>query len=150
VAEPALLTIPGDPDRENEDAVLAGPDRAVVVDGAGIPPEWRAGCHHSVAWYSHSLATDPVAAEQAIYGELPLDQVYGIIAASDGATRGYQLLDLHSLTEVADQILTSPTDLSSIGQAIRTSETRQAAALQARANKVHDDLTIAAAHIFER
>jgi hypothetical protein len=278
VTEPALLTVPGNPDRENEDAVLTGSDRAVVVDGAGIPPEWRAGCHHSVAWYSHSLAaelfarladhrtpmmdclaaaiiavrsqhenscnldqgspsatvaswrqvrdtlqylvlcdasiilkhsdghvdeitdkrleqvtallieraleepsagsdpqqrllfarqqaveatrnqpngfwcchTDPAAAEQAIYGELPLDQVHGIIAASDGATRGYQLLDLHSLTEFADQILTPPTNMSSIGDAIRTAETRHAEALHAEATKIHDDLTIAAASFRNR
>lgn len=274
VTELAILTIASNPDRENEDAVIAGSEGAVVVDGAGIPREWRAGCHHSVAWYSHALATalfagladhgtpivnclaaaittvrsqhedscnldqgspsatvaawrqvhdtlqylvlcdasiilkhsdghvqeitdnrleqvtaplikqylepstetdrpqplriarrqaveatrnrpngfwcchtDPAAADQAIYGELPVHQVHGIIAASDGATRGYQLLNLHSLTEFANQILTRPTNLPSIGEAIRMAETRQTAALQAGANKIHDDLTIAAASL---
>lgn len=56
VTEPAILSVASDPDRENEDAVIAGSEGAVVVDGAGIPREWRAGCHHSVAWYSHTLA----------------------------------------------------------------------------------------------
>ena len=31
-------------------------ETAVVVDGAGIPARFRAGCRHSVAWYSHHLA----------------------------------------------------------------------------------------------
>lgn len=272
VTELAILTLAGNPDLENEDAVLAGSEAAVVVDGAGIPKEWRAGCHHSVAWYAHTLAavlfarladhgtpmvdclaeaitavrgqhedschldqgspsatvaawrrvhdtvqylvlcdasiilkhsdgrveeitdnrleqvtaplikqflesstecdlpqrlriarrqaveatrnrpsgfwcchTDPAAAGQASYGELPVHQVAGIIAASDGGTRGYQLLGLHSLTQFADQILARPTNLSSIGRAIRAAETRQTAALRAGANKIHDDLTIAAA-----
>lgn len=30
---------------------------AVVVDGAGIPQRFRAGCRHSVAWYAHHLAS---------------------------------------------------------------------------------------------
>lgn len=29
---------------------------AVVLDGAGVPSRFRAGCHHGVAWFSHALA----------------------------------------------------------------------------------------------
>jgi hypothetical protein len=53
-----LLTSHARPDGDgvNEDAI-AGDDRiAVVVDGAGLPMSYRAGCSHSVAWYSHALA----------------------------------------------------------------------------------------------
>lgn len=31
-------------------------DVAVVLDGAGVAPRFRAGCHHSVSWFSHALA----------------------------------------------------------------------------------------------
>lgn len=44
--------IPG----RNEDAAGVLGDVAVVLDGAGVPGRFRAGCHHSVAWYSHTLA----------------------------------------------------------------------------------------------
>lgn len=39
----------------NEDAAGALASIAVLADGAGIPHRFRAGCHHSVAWYSHQL-----------------------------------------------------------------------------------------------
>ena len=40
----------------NEDAGgVLGPV-AVVLDGAGVPARFRAGCHHGVAWFSHALA----------------------------------------------------------------------------------------------
>ncbi|MDN5900277.1 MAG: protein phosphatase 2C domain-containing protein [Brachybacterium sp.] len=50
-----LLTdasIPG----ANEDAGGVLGSVAVVLDGAGVPSRFRAGCHHSVAWFSHALA----------------------------------------------------------------------------------------------
>lgn len=37
---------------------------AVVLDGAGIPQRFRAGCRHSVAWYSHALAGGLLVAAQ--------------------------------------------------------------------------------------
>ena len=37
------------PGRQNEDFVVATPEIAVVVDGAGIP---FGGCRHGVAWYA--------------------------------------------------------------------------------------------------
>ena len=52
------LTDPARPDRANEDAAVLAGDVAVVVDGAGIPQRFRAGCSHSVAWYSHALAEE--------------------------------------------------------------------------------------------
>lgn len=40
----------------NEDAGgVLGPV-AVMLDGAGVPPRFRAGCVHDVAWFSHTLA----------------------------------------------------------------------------------------------
>lgn len=41
---------------ENEDAAGALGDVAVLLDGAGIPQRYRAGCHHGVAWFSHTVA----------------------------------------------------------------------------------------------
>ncbi|AXK46915.1 protein phosphatase 2C domain-containing protein [Brachybacterium saurashtrense] len=43
-------------DDPNEDAAGVLGRVAVVLDGAGVPARFRAGCHHSVAWYSHALA----------------------------------------------------------------------------------------------
>ncbi|ASK66045.1 hypothetical protein CFK39_09730 [Brachybacterium avium] len=50
-----LLTDPAIPGA-NEDAGGVLGSVAVVLDGAGVPSRFRAGCHHSVAWFSHSLA----------------------------------------------------------------------------------------------
>ena len=41
---------------ENEDAAGALGEVAVLLDGAGVPQRFRAGCHHSVAWFSHAVA----------------------------------------------------------------------------------------------
>lgn len=49
----------GAPGRPNEDYVVATPELAVVVDGAGIP---FGGCSHGVAWYARQLATHTAAA----------------------------------------------------------------------------------------
>lgn len=43
-------------DRDNEDALWEGDDLAVLVDGAGLPKDLRAGCGHSVAWFAGSVA----------------------------------------------------------------------------------------------
>ncbi|APX33791.1 hypothetical protein BH708_14930 [Brachybacterium sp. P6-10-X1] len=40
----------------NEDAAGVLGDAAVLLDGAGLPQRFRAGCHHGVAWFSHTLA----------------------------------------------------------------------------------------------
>ena len=47
------------PGRPNEDFVVATPDIAVVVDGAGIP---FGGCHHGVSWYARQLGIQTLAA----------------------------------------------------------------------------------------
>jgi hypothetical protein len=44
------------PGRVNEDYVVAGPDWAVVLDGATAPAGVDSGCVHDVAWYVHRLA----------------------------------------------------------------------------------------------
>jgi len=50
-----LLTDPA-ASAPNEDAGGVLGRVAVVLDGAGVPARYRAGCHHSVAWFSHVLA----------------------------------------------------------------------------------------------
>lgn len=50
-----LLTEPAAPDRPNEDAAAHAGAVAVLADGAGVPARFRAGCVHTVAWYSHAL-----------------------------------------------------------------------------------------------
>ncbi|MBP2381125.1 protein phosphatase 2C domain-containing protein [Brachybacterium sacelli] len=40
----------------NEDAAGMLGDVAVLLDGAGVPQRFRAGCRHNVAWFSHTLA----------------------------------------------------------------------------------------------
>jgi hypothetical protein len=64
--------------RPNEDFVVATPDLAIVVDGAGVP---MGGCHHGVAWYAQQLGARTLA---ALVGrpELPLaDGLYEGLAA---------------------------------------------------------------------
>ena len=48
--------MPSSEERPNEDALFLADGVAVVVDGAGLPRSMRAGCRHSVAWYSNELA----------------------------------------------------------------------------------------------
>lgn len=47
------------PGRPNEDFVIATPDLAIVVDGAGVP---MGGCHHGVALYARQLGVRTMAA----------------------------------------------------------------------------------------
>jgi hypothetical protein len=47
------------PGRPNEDFVVATPDIAVIVDGAGIP---YGGCKHGVAWYAQQLGVRTLSA----------------------------------------------------------------------------------------
>lgn len=48
----------------DEDAAGALGEVAVLLDGAGLPQRFRAGCHHSVAWFSHALAAQLLARAQ--------------------------------------------------------------------------------------
>ncbi|HEX7349518.1 protein phosphatase 2C domain-containing protein [Brachybacterium sp.] len=50
-----MLSIPAG-SGANEDAGGVLGQVAVVLDGAGVPARFRAGCRHSVAWFSHTLA----------------------------------------------------------------------------------------------
>lgn len=56
MSAPLIVTLPASSCLENEDAVVVGDDVVVVVDGAGLPSELRAGCSHSVAWFARSIA----------------------------------------------------------------------------------------------
>lgn len=47
------------PGRPNEDFVVATPDLAIVVDGAGVP---MGGCRHGVAWYAQQLGARTLTA----------------------------------------------------------------------------------------
>jgi hypothetical protein len=64
------LTTDAAPGRPNEDFVVATPDLAIVVDGAGVP---MGGCHHGVAWYAQQLGARTLAA-LAGRPELPLSE----------------------------------------------------------------------------
>jgi hypothetical protein len=66
------------PGRPNEDFVVATPDLAIVVDGAGVP---MGGCVHGVAWYAQQLGAHTLAA-LAGRPELALrDGLYEALAA---------------------------------------------------------------------
>ena len=56
MSESRRWSVPASAGRANEDAVFRSANVAVVVDGAGLPQSMRAGCHHSVDWYSNQLA----------------------------------------------------------------------------------------------
>lgn len=250
----SAVSVPADDSAENEDAFALGAGVGVVVDGAGIPAEFRAGCSHTVAWYAHALAgtfrdnlehrgwdmrqalaesiaavtashrvscrledgspsatvaawrltpdaveylvlcdasiivshvdgtvaeitddrisrviaslagdraarreavernrnraggfwccqTDPSAASEAICGRLGRGAVRAVIAASDGATRGYQLLRAHTVDGLADSVLAG--DSAAVIDAIREAE-RGDETLLSRVIKQHDDATLVA------
>lgn len=56
----SLVTSEARPGADEDAAGVLG-DVAVLLDGAGIPQRFRAGCHHSVAWFSHTLAAHLLA-----------------------------------------------------------------------------------------
>lgn len=56
----SLVTSEARPGADEDAAGVLG-EVAVLLDGAGIPPRFRAGCHHSVAWFSHTLAAHLLA-----------------------------------------------------------------------------------------
>src|SRR5690625_6859289 len=69
----------------NEDAAGALGETAVMLDGAGVPPRFRAGCEHSVAWFSHTLAAQLLLRAQ--------DRSVGLREALAGAIEAVR--DLH-------------------------------------------------------
>lgn len=58
-----LLSDPAVPGADEDAAGVLG-EVVVLLDGAGLPERFRAGCHHSVAWYSHTLAAHLLLAAQ--------------------------------------------------------------------------------------
>ncbi|MFC4913701.1 protein phosphatase 2C domain-containing protein [Actinomadura gamaensis] len=62
------------PGRPNEDFVVAGPDWAVVLDGATAPPGVDSGCVHNPAWLAHRLG-GALATRLSAEDERPLDDL---------------------------------------------------------------------------
>ncbi|RFU41143.1 hypothetical protein DZF91_13380 [Actinomadura logoneensis] len=62
------------PGRPNEDFVVAGPEWAVVLDGATAPPGVDSGCVHNPAWLARRLG-GALAANLAADDERPLDDL---------------------------------------------------------------------------
>lgn len=50
-----LLSDPAIPGMDEDAGGVLG-EVAVLLDGAGVPRRFRAGCSHSVSWFSHALA----------------------------------------------------------------------------------------------
>lgn len=90
-------------------------------------------------WCCH---TDPAAAEHALTGSFPMSELAGITIATDGATRGYQSLGIHTVQRFARDSLAG--DGAALLAAIRTEERRTRRQLLESATKVHDDATIVA------
>jgi hypothetical protein len=267
VTRPHVVSVPASQVAENEDAWVVGDDVVVVVDGAGLPAELRAGCRHSVAWFATSVAdtlhglllsrqrsmkdalaeaiamvrasheatcrlsdgspsatvaawrtsgdqlqylvlcdaslvlvdhdgtasevtdhrlqdliealpsadsrdvptdrdearalrraaveaarntpggfwcvhTDPAAAAEALSGEVPVADLRGVVACSDGAARAYDLLHTHTLNEFAALVLRGEGEV--LAARVRAAETERAQDLRRDGIKIHDDLTIVA------
>lgn len=84
---------------------------------------------------------DPAAAFEALTGAHEMRELRGVIAASDGATRGHQGLGLFDVAHLADEVLGG--DAPRLAATIRAAEDARAEALRASATKVHDDLSMA-------
>ncbi|WP_253879567.1 protein phosphatase 2C domain-containing protein [Actinomadura rupiterrae] len=52
------------PDRPNEDYVLATPDVVVLLDGSGVPPSAETGCRHGLPWFVRTLANSMIGTAQ--------------------------------------------------------------------------------------
>lgn len=90
-------------------------------------------------WCCH---TDPAAADQAITGRRRLRDLRGVVIASDGATRGYQTLDVHTVDHFALEAVSGRG--GQLINDIRTAEDGQQQRLEEQASKVHDDATLLA------
>lgn len=86
--------------------------------------------------------TDPAAADHALTGSYPRSEIVGLAIASDGATRGYQSLGLHTVEQFVSRAVRGEGE-ALLGE-IRAAERRQRQALLDSAIKVHDDATIVA------
>ena len=83
--------------------------------------------------------TDPKVAEQALIGRQAIDDTAAVIAATDGGTRGFQLVDAHDLPSFA--VRAASGELDGLAAEIRAGEE----GLRTRSDfdgKIHDDLSI--------
>ena len=101
---------------------------------------WRAleECRNAPGGFWCAQA-DPTVAEQSLIGRQAIDGTAAVIAASDGGTRGYQLVDAHDLPSFA--LRAASGELEGLAAEIRAGEE----GLRTRADfdgKIHDDLTI--------
>jgi len=101
---------------------------------------WRAleECRNASGGFWCAQA-DPAVAAQALIGRREIDDTAAVIAASDGGTRGFQLVDAHDLPSFARRA--SSGDLEGLAAEIRAGEET----LRTRADfdgKINDDLTI--------
>lgn len=75
---------------DNEDFAAAGPDAAVVLDGAGVPQGVDNGCVHGVAWFARTLGSTLLA---EVTGARPLADCLAS-AIADVAARHADTCDL--------------------------------------------------------
>ena len=157
------LTVPAPGGAENEDALPADGEVVVVVDGAGLPTELRAGCRHTVAWFAQSVAqTFPalLAARSSSMSRAlaetitavrrshaPIGDIAGVVACTDGGARAYDLLGTHTLDEFTNLAVRG--ELRALADSIRAAESDRAEDLRARGMKLHDDITIVTARFDE-
>lgn len=92
-------------------------------------------------WCCH---TNPAAADHAITGVVPRSDLAGVVAASDGATRGFQLLGVHTVAEVAHRAIDG--EGMAVIEEIRAAE-HASQALTDRGMKKYDDATLVAQRI---
>lgn len=90
-------------------------------------------------WCCH---TNPEAAAAAIHGQIERGNLRAIVAASDGATRGYQFLGIQTPCDVAAAVGTG--ESAAVIASIRHAE-RVHTALIEQGYKQHDDATLVAA-----
>lgn len=79
---------PEDPERPNEDVAGVLGAAAVLIDGAGMPARFRAGCSHSVTWYARTLTARLLLALQDEGADLRvgLARAIGEVAALHAGT----------------------------------------------------------------
>lgn len=88
-------------------------------------------------WCAH---VDPDAAQHALTGRTPIEELRAVVAASDGATRGFQLVGAHTLHDFA--ALAADGDLAQIAADVRTAEDARGVP---PFTKPHDDIALVVA-----
>ncbi|MDQ0615496.1 hypothetical protein QF046_003137 [Microbacterium sp. W4I4] len=85
-------------------------------------------------WCAH---IDPDAARHALTGRTPISELRAVVAASDGATRGFQLVGAHTLRDFADLAVNG--DVARIAAEIRAAEDAHGVP---PFTKPHDDIAL--------